>query len=113
MLKAFTLADSSDYDVETIQSGVALPDGTQFDVGEALRTGNGTIVTDDRNLQATLDGFHLVEECEVPADELPDYGSNTKDDLRAEVEARGLDVSDDATKADLVAALEQNDSEGS
>lgn len=55
------------------------------------------------DLEAALVGEGAATE------EAPDYGSQTKDELLAEAQARGLDVTASNTKAEIVAALEADD----
>lgn len=47
-----------------------------------------------------------------PEEEAAEYSDMTKADLRAEADSRGLDVASDATKAEIVAALEEDDEAG-
>lgn len=43
------------------EASVALPDGTTFDVGKALRDGKGKITTDDEQVALVLGGFHALK----------------------------------------------------
>ena len=87
---------------------LALPDGTAFDVLEALERGDGVIVTDDLRIASRLREYPPLKEVAVP--ERPAAVETTLDDMTKEQllalpEAQSIDAAGRLKKPDLVEAI--------
>ncbi len=71
-LLAFGLADG--YTTANFDGGVHIGDGVLFDLGHAVREGNGVIRTADENVVAALAAHHAFVQVDGPAPQ-EEYGS--------------------------------------
>jgi hypothetical protein len=56
----------AEFDADTFAGSTSLPDGTVYNVGEALSEGKGTIVTDDETVVTVLDAYPALKRTTVP-----------------------------------------------
>lgn len=107
--RAYALRE--EYDADTFGGSVTLGDGTAFDVAASLDLGGGVIVTDDEGLIVALDAYPALKRVAVPEGQ-GGYDSLKKDDLEKLASDRGVEIPDNATKAQIIDALQNADSEG-
>lgn len=86
----------------------------EINIGEALGENDGVIVVDDGDhaMTAALDGYPALKRVAVPEGAEPvegDYDSRTNNQLRAELNRRGVQGAGNKSHDELVAALEGYD----
>ncbi|HEU4657901.1 MAG TPA: SAP domain-containing protein [Capillimicrobium sp.] len=104
-MKTIAFALNDEYRETFAGATVARGDGSGFDVGGALKDGDGVIVVDeaDHQLIDLLRAVDALEEVDAPTS-YEDMGVKA---LRAAAKRRGLPTS--GTKSELIKRLEDND----
>jgi hypothetical protein len=128
--RAYELREGVDPDL--FGGSVTTPDGKSFDIGAALKEGNGVIVTNDDFLKAAFAAYEPLKsttvpenvdpialevstgdvETDQPSDRRAEYNATKKEDLVKDAEERGLTLPAGIIKEQIIDALLVNDQEG-